>query len=110
MSPEATTDFTFTEEEINDGKALAGIAYFGLIGFLIAFLAGGDKRFVLYHAQQGLILAIAFLLSPIPVLGWLIAIIALVLWIIGMINGFTGQVKPLPIVGGLGFKFHLLKD
>ncbi len=28
----------------------------------------------------------------------------------GMLNGFTGKVKPLPIVGQYGFKFGLLKN
>ncbi len=101
--------YTFTQQEIDDGKVLAGIAYFGIIGFLIAFLAGKENRFTLYHAQQGLILAIAIVLVPIPFIGWLWGIFCLVLCIMGLINGFSGNVKVLPLLGPLGMKVNLLK-
>ena len=101
--------FTFTQKEIDEGKVLAGISYFGLIGFLIGYLAGKENRFTLYHAQQGLVLAIALLLSVIPIIGWIWSLACLVLFVMGIINGFSGQVKPLPIIGSLGFKVGLLK-
>jgi uncharacterized membrane protein len=101
--------FTFTQKEIDDGKVMAGIAYFGFIGFLIAYLVGKENRFTLYHAQQGLVLAIALLLSPIPIIGWLWGIGCLVLFIMGLLNGFGGKVAPLPLLGPLAFKFGLLK-
>ncbi len=45
-------DFDFTPEEIEQGKVMAGISYFGVIGFLIAFIIGKENRFTLYLAQQ----------------------------------------------------------
>jgi len=101
--------FTFTQKEIDDGKVMAGISYFGFIGFLIGYLVGKDNRFTLYHAQQGLVLAIAMLLSVIPFIGWLWGIFCLVLFIMGILNGFGGKVAPLPVLGSIGFKFGLLK-
>jgi uncharacterized membrane protein len=102
--------FSFTPKEIEDGKVMAGIAYFGIIGFLIAFLVGKDNRFTLYHAQQALIVAILSFFTWIPFLGWIIVSLAvLILFIIGIINGFSGKVAPLPVVGNIGFKFNLLK-
>jgi uncharacterized membrane protein len=102
-------EFTFTPQEIEDGKVMAGIAYLGIIGFLIAFLVGKDNRFTLYHAQQGLIIGIGFILSPIPIIGWLLALCCFVLMIMGLINGFSGKVALLPVVGDFGVKIGLLK-
>ncbi|MFP4458702.1 MAG: DUF4870 domain-containing protein [Candidatus Zixiibacteriota bacterium] len=102
-------NFNISQREIEDGKVLAGVAYLGIIGFLIAYLVGKDNRFVLYHAQQALVVAIGFILSPIPVIGWLLAIFMFVMMIIGLINGFSGKVQPLPLIGSIGFKISLLK-
>jgi len=103
-------EHSFTPQEIEEGKTMAGIAYLGIIGFLIAYLAGKENRFTLYHAQQGLVLAIASLLAAVPVIGWFILSIAIiVLSIMGLINGFSGKVQPLPIIGKIGFKFNMVK-
>ena len=102
-------NFGITPAEIEDGKTMGGIAYFGLIGFLIAFLTKKDNKYVMYHAQQSLIIVICMFVVAIPVIGWLIGIGAFVLFIIGMLNGFKGEIKPLPLVGEIAFKFGILK-
>jgi uncharacterized membrane protein len=102
-------EYNISASDIESGKTMGGIAYFGLLGFLIAFLTGKDNRYVVYHAQQSLILIICTILAPIPVLGQIILLCVLVLAIIGLINGFKGVVKPVPIVGNLAFKLNLLK-
>ncbi len=101
--------YTFTPEEIEEGKVLAGISYFGLLGFLIAFIRGKDKPYVLYHAQQALVVLAGFTLAAIPFIGVIISLLSVILMVIGMINGFSGRVKPLPIVGKFGAKIGLLK-
>ncbi len=102
-------EYGITPAEIEEGKTMGGIAYFGALGFLIAYLTKKENKYVLYHAQQGLILVICLLVTPIPVVGWIIALGAFVLFIIGMLNGFKGVIKPLPLVGNLAFKFGILK-
>ncbi len=101
--------YTFTQTEIDEGKVLAGVSYLGIIGFLIGYLAGKENRFTLYHAQQGLVLAICFLLAVIPIIGWIWSLFCLVMLVMGLINGFGGKVAPLPVIGSLGFKIGLLK-
>ncbi|GEM_PF-393483 len=101
--------YTFTQQEIDDGKGLAGLAYITWIGLLIAFLVGKENRFTRYHIQQALVLLIAFLLVPIPVIGWIWGIFCLVLWVMGLINGFSGNAKPLFLIGPIGFKFNILE-
>ncbi len=102
-------EYGITPAEIEDGKTMGGIAYFGLLGFLIAFLTKRENKYVMYHAQQSLIIVICLLVVAIPVIGWLIGIGAFVLFIIGMLNGFKGEIKPLPMVGNLALKFGILK-
>ena len=102
-------EFNITPAEIEDGKTMGGIAYFGILGFLIAFLTSKDNKYVMYHVQQSLIIVICTFVIAIPVIGWLIGIGAFVLFIIGMLNGFKGEIKPLPLVGDFAFKFGILK-
>ena len=102
-------EYGITAAEIEEGKTMGGIAYFGLLGFLIAFLTNKENKYVVYHAQQSLILVICMLVVPIPVIGWLVGVFCLVLFIMGLLNGFKGEIKPLPVVGSLAFKLGLLK-
>ncbi len=102
-------EFNITAAEIEEGKTMGGIAYFGLLGFLIAYLTSKENKYVVYHAQQSLLLVICLILAPIPVLGQIIALCVLVLVVIGLLNGFKGEIKPVPLVGNLAFKLGLLK-
>lgn len=103
-------NYNISQHDIEEGKVLAGVAYLGIIGFIIAFLVGKDNRYVLYHAQQALVVAIGFVLSPIPIIGWILGVFMFVMMIIGLINGFSGKVQPLPLIGSIGFKIGLLKN
>jgi len=110
-------DLTFTQQEIDEGKGLAGVAYLTFIGFLVALIAGKENRFVMYHVQQALILYLVLtagsFLAIIPFLGCLVILVvwvfAIVCVIIGATNGFGGKVVPLPIIGQWGLKFNLVK-
>lgn len=102
-------NYTFTQQEIEEGKSMAGVAYLTWIGLLIAYLTGKENRFTLYHCQQSLALFIGYLLVIIPFIGWIWGIVCLVLLIIGALNGFGGKAVPLPIIGSFGFKLNLLK-
>lgn len=108
---EDSTNPVFDPEDIQKNKTMAGLAY---IIFFLPLLACPDSKFGKYHANQGLLLLIlgfvgSFVLGMIPIIGWLLlpvfSILVLVLGIMGLINGFNGKVKELPIIG----KFRLLK-
>lgn len=96
-------NYTFTQQEIDEGKTMAGVAYITWIGLLIAYLTGKENRFVLYHCQQSIV---NWVLLFIPFLGWAIHVVFLV---IGALNGFGGKAVPLPIIGKFGFKLNILK-
>lgn len=92
-------------------KVTSVLAYLGLIFWLIAYLAG-DKEAAKFHLNQGLVLALAYVilgvLSAIPIVG-IVACIADVVLIIFSIMGIVSACKddetPLPLIG----KIQLLK-
>jgi uncharacterized membrane protein len=99
-----------------DGKTIAIISYFSLIGWIIAYVLYNNNKTKLaaFHIRQslGLMLTavalyiVMFVFLFIPVLGWLISIliwIALVgifiLWVIGLVAAINGEEKPVPVIG-----------
>ncbi|MCH5204996.1 MAG: hypothetical protein J1F03_09605 [Oscillospiraceae bacterium] len=77
-----------------DAKTTAIVSYIGWIGWLIALLAGEkEDEFAKFHLNQNLII---YLIALIPAVG---TIFALVLWIMGLINVFQNEMKPLPLIG-----------
>ena len=115
--------FNISPEEIENGKVMGGIAYLGFIGLIIAFVTSHSNKYVLYHCQQSLLLTIISFTYPFlsgfkmlpfigDVIGILITIIGIavfILFLIGLINGFTGKIQPIPIIGEYALKFNILK-
>ncbi len=105
-APTATNvaDSGFDPKDVEANKAMALLGY---IIFFIPLLAAKDSAFAKYHANQGFGCFIGFLISSvlwiIPILGWILAPILYVLFIVfsimGIINAVNGKAKALPIVG-----------
>ena len=123
LSNTADTTAEFDPADINNNKAMAILAYFGLLLLIPLFAAPGSK-FARYHCNQGLILLIVsvawgiaygVLAAIILAISWrlyfivsLIGIVSLVflgLLIIGVVNAAGGRAKELPVIG----KFRILK-
>ncbi|MCK4588800.1 MAG: DUF4870 domain-containing protein [Nanoarchaeota archaeon] len=110
-----------------ENSGLAGVMYLlslilGVVGWVIAIIiwaAKKDDKLINYHFKQLLILWIASIVigvvgavTSVILIGLLIlvagGIFILVLWIIGIVNAFSGKMKPLPVIGKWGeswFKF-----
>ena len=94
--------------DVEKNKAMAVLAYFI---FFIPILAARDSKFAMYHANQGLLLtllavAVNLVGGMIPLLGWFIILpfgnlLCVVLFIMGLINSSKGEMKPLPLIGGI---------
>ena len=90
-----------------------------VIGFIIALAVKKDDKYVMFYAKQGLVLFIAWMilqvagiiLWAIPLAGAAIMIVAymgtFVLWIFGMINSLSGEMRELYIIGPLGNKIKI---
>lgn len=101
----------FTPEDIEKGKTMAGLAY---LLFFLPLVVCPDSMYARFHANQALLLLIVgvggnVVLSIIPFIGWILFPIfglgIFALGILGLINGFSGKAKRLPIFG----KFDILK-
>lgn len=94
--------------DIEKNKVMGILAYIGIL-FVVPLLAAKDSRFAMYHANQGLVLflfGVAIgIVGIVPFLGWLVAAVGvvaqLVFMIMGIINAANGQMKPLPLIGGI---------
>lgn len=92
-------------------KVTSVFAYLGLIFWLIGFLAG-DKEGAKFHLNQGLVLAIGYVilsvLAMIPVVNIVACIADVVLFvfsIMGIVSACKDEEKPLPLIG----KIQILK-
>ncbi|MGI6404012.1 MAG: DUF4870 domain-containing protein [Oscillospiraceae bacterium] len=106
-----TEQITYTPEDIEKNKTMAGLAY---LLFFLPLLTCPESKYAKFHANQSLVLLIAaiagnVILGIIPVIGWLLLPIfgigVFILGIMGLINGFGGKAKRLPLIG----KFDILK-
>ncbi len=89
-------------------KLMAAISYIWIL-FLVPLLAAKDDAFARYHANQGLVLFLVSIalgiVAIIPVIGTIIAFVGgiatFVFTILGIINALKGEMKPLPLIGGI---------
>ena len=109
----------FDQEDINKNQVISIFAYISWL-VLIPIFCAKDSKYARFHANQGLVLAIAEtalnivgrILLIIPIIGWIINIVIwiadvalFVLTIIGLVAVFNKQAKTLPVIG----KFQILK-
>ena len=105
----------------DEEKIFAFLCYLITIIGVIIVLATKKERsnFSIYHAKQGLVLFIAWIivaflwsiLGFIPIVGRIIGFVLwtllIILWIVGIVNSLTEKMVPLPVIGQFAksFKF-----
>lgn len=91
-----------------DPKLVGIISYITPIGWIIAYLLNNPKsNFASFHIRQALGIIIIGIVANaanyIPYGGGLVmfagSILALVLWIMGLISAVQGEEKPVPVIG-----------
>ncbi len=104
ITPDAQQD---TAADIEKNKTMGILAY---ILFFIPIIAARDSKFAMYHANQGLALFIVAVASNVvagfipfigPLLAGLLSLAVLAFMVIGILSASRGEMKPLPIIGGL---------
>lgn len=95
--------------DVEENKGICVLCYLGIL-LLIPLLSKPNSAYVRYHSNQGLVLLIFSIvigiLMMIPYLGWFLIgpvgyIFTLVCIIMGIVNTVGGQMKPLPLIGGI---------
>ncbi|NTW13665.1 MAG: DUF4870 domain-containing protein [Candidatus Moranbacteria bacterium] len=97
--------------DVEQNKVMAIVGYIVPILFFVPMLAEKKSPFGMYHAKQQLNLLLAGIAvnvvgTIIPILGWFIilplgSIALIVLMIMGVINASKGELKQLPVIGGI---------
>lgn len=88
----------------DSSKLMAALGYlFPIIAIIVLFVEPyKDEKFVKFHAIQALVVGVLYIVAGaivwIPVIGWLIWIVPLVLAIIGLVKAFQGEYWEMPIV------------
>jgi uncharacterized membrane protein len=84
-----------------DGKTKAIVAHITLIGWIVALVMNSQQKdeYASFYIRQMLGLIILNFIWIIPILGWIIGIVVLVLWIMSIIGAASGELKPTPVVG-----------
>lgn len=102
---------TFEQTDIDNNKTMAGLAY---LIFFLPLIVCPQSKYARFHANQALLLLIVaiagnIILGMIPIIGWILmplyALAIFILAIMGLINGFSGKAKRLPLFG----KYDILK-
>jgi len=100
--------------EIEEGKFFAVISYISFL-CILALLLKKENKFAIHHAKQGLVLFVlesaGFILSIIPILGWLIGWLGFIVFFLfsiwGMLKAFGGNYSRLPVIAEIADKIAL---
>jgi uncharacterized membrane protein len=90
----------------NDRNLMAALSYVWILSIVMLIVRRGDT-FIQFHAKQGVILLILSIFGFIPVIGWIVWILAVVGMIFGFINAWQGREYRLPIVYEWSTKIRL---
>lgn len=95
--------------DVEENKAISYLSYLGIL-FLVPMLAKKESNFAQFHAKQGLVLTIGWFLGGFLYiafgLGVLVHLVILVFSIMGLVNVSKGEMKELPIIGGIAKKLN----
>ena len=102
------------DKEVQEGKIFAVLAYLSIL-CLVPLLLKKDNKFASHHGKQGLVIFIgevaAGILAWVPLLGWVVAPIAsllfLVLSLIGIIQAAIGNYWKCPVVSDIAAKIKV---
>jgi uncharacterized membrane protein len=120
------TPYGSYQEDVEANKVFGILAYISFLCFVTIFAAPKESHYSRFHANQGLVLFIAEVILLIvrgiivassvvsmdifsaglaitagAVICNLIGVAMLVLAIIGIVNAVKGEMKPLPVIGGI---------
>lgn len=84
-----------------DGKTKAIVAHIFFIGWIIAFVVNMNEKdeITSFYLRQTLVLHLIMIMGWIPVLGNLLALVALVFLVISLLSAIQNEQKEIPFVG-----------
>ncbi len=82
---------------------MAVLACIPIVG-LILMLVEKEDEFVRYMGAQFALVGVLQLFSWVPIVGWIMAPLTLVLIIVGMVKAYKGERFDVPVISGLALK------
>lgn len=109
----AVDDFA-DKNDVRKNKSMAVLSYIGIL-CLIPLLTAKESKFAQFHAKQGLVLlviwVITFVIWPISLLGWILAPIielaAIIYAVIGVVFVLQERYWKMPFIGQFTEKINL---
>jgi len=99
-----------TDKDIEENKAVAALSYVWVL-CLIPLLTKKKSKFAQFHAKQGLVLFIIEIIGTfifwIPLIGWVLGIVLLVVAIMGVLKALNGEWWKIPYIYDWSKKFNL---
>ncbi|MFA6098029.1 MAG: DUF4870 domain-containing protein [Patescibacteria group bacterium] len=89
-----------------DSNLMGALSYVWILS-VVMLIIKKDDEFVKFHAKQGLILFIASFIGVVPVIGWAIWLVVVVLDIVGFIKALSGERYKMPVIGDIAGKIKL---
>lgn len=103
-------DKPLNKKDIDENKIVTFLSYIGFL-CIVPLVAKKESEFAQFHAKQGLVLLLAWIVGSITIpifgIGFIINIGVVILSIMGLINVNDGNMKELPIVGDLAKKINI---
>ena len=106
MEEEKKAKKIYTLEEIKfnpENLTMSVVACIPFVGLVLMFVEKKDL-FVRYHATQFAFLNVLFLVTWIPVVGWILSLVGLAVFIIGLMKTSKGERFDIPVLSDLALK------
>lgn len=91
----------FDPKDIAENKVVAALSYLGIL-FLAPLLLKKESKYSQFHAKQGIVLFIGFLIGSfffwIPIIGWAVGVFLLVVDILALVKTLNGEAWEIPVV------------
>ncbi len=97
----AAPEKKFDAKDIEENKYVAMLSYLGIL-FLVPLLMKKESPFAQFHAKQGLVLVIAWIIGSfvfwVPIIGWALAIALFVVNVMAFVKTLSGEAWEIPYV------------
>ncbi len=100
----------FDEKDIAENKYVAMLSYLGIL-CLVPLLVKKESPFAQFHARQGLVIAIAWVIGWVffwvPLFGQLAALVLFVVNVVALIKTYAGEAWEIPVVTDVAKKLNI---
>lgn len=87
-------------KDVAENKGVAAVGYISIL-FLVPLFLKPQSPYAKFHGKQGMILFILELFGFIPLLGWMLWVLAVVAAVYGFLEAWNGRATRIPVIADL---------